>query len=214
MNFGQAFTFVFQDTDWFKKIVIVALVSLIPIIGQIVALGFALEIMRRVINNDPTPLPEFDFGGFLGKGFQAFIVGLVYAIPLIIFYLPIQIIPLLGGVVDDGEILGYAVIAVSCICGGLAFLYGILMAFLLPAAYGKLVAEGTLGAAFRIGEVFGLVRKALVPYLIAILGTLIASLIAPLGAIACVIGVYLTMAYYFAIMGHFYGQAYKQATMA
>jgi hypothetical protein len=205
---------VFEDKDWFKKIIIVALVSLIPIIGQIVALGFALEIMRRVINNDPTPLPEFDFGGFLGKGFQGLVIGLVYAIPLIILYLPIQIVPLLGGTGDNADVINYLTIGVSCICGGLAFIYSVLLAFLLPAGYGKFITEGKLGAAFRIGEVFGLVRKALVPYIIAILGTLVAGLIAPLGAIACGIGVILTSTYYFAIMGHFYGQAYKQAQVA
>ena len=55
MDFGSAFSFVFQDEDWIKKILLIAVISLIPIVGQIVALGFALEVMKRVINSDPTP---------------------------------------------------------------------------------------------------------------------------------------------------------------
>ena len=211
MNFGQAFTFVFQDPNWFKKIGIVAIVQLIPIVGQIVAMGFSIEVARRVIANDPIPLPDFDFGGFLGKGFQAFIIGLVYAIPLIIFLLPIQIIPMLATTIDDADVMNILTIVVSCICGGLSFIYGIIMAFLLPAAYGRLAATGSMASAFKFGEVFANVRRAIVPYLIVILGLLVAGIIAPLGAIACGIGVLLTMTYYYAISGHLYGQAYRQA---
>lgn len=214
MNFGLAFSYVFEDSDWFKKIIIIALVSLIPIIGQFVALGFAMEIIKRVINNHPTPLPELDFGGFLGKGFQAFIISIVYGIPLFIFIIPIQIIPAVAGSMDNPDLVNVLTIGVSCICGGLAFLYGIVMGFMLPAAYGKFVTEEKMGAAFRFGEVFALVRKAPMPFLIAILVTLVAGLIAPLGTIACVIGVILTGAYYYAVMGHIYGQAYKEALLA
>ena len=32
MDFGLAFSYLFKDPDWFKKIVIVALIGLIPIV--------------------------------------------------------------------------------------------------------------------------------------------------------------------------------------
>ena len=213
MNFGLAFSFVFQDSEWFKKIILISLISLIPIVGQLVAFGFMLEIQKRVINNDPVPLPELDFGGFLGKGFQAFIVAFVYSIPLIILVLPTQVIPFLADTMD-AELVATLTVAVSCICGGLAFIYGLLMAFLLPAAFGKLVTEGSMSAAFKIGEVFGLVRKAPVAFLIALLGSFVAGIVAPLGSIACGIGVLLTTTYSYCIMGHFYGQAFTEAVNA
>jgi hypothetical protein len=37
------------------------------------------------------------------------------------------------------------------------------------------------------------------------------GIIAPLGTIACVIGVFLTMAYGFAVYAHLIGQAYNQS---
>ena len=49
MEFSRAFSYVFEDSDWFKKIALAALVSLIPIIGQIFLIGWALEITSRVI---------------------------------------------------------------------------------------------------------------------------------------------------------------------
>ena len=161
----------------------------------------------------PRPLPDLDFGGFLGTGFKGLVVGLVYAIPMIILTLPTQIVPFLGGVMDE-EIVGYLTIGVSCICGGLSFIYGIAMAFLMPAAYGKLLEEGSIGAALKVGEVFGLVKKAPMPFLVAILITLVGGLAASLGTIVCIIGVLVTSAYSYAVMGHAYGQAYREALKA
>jgi hypothetical protein len=210
MEFGLPFTYVFKDSDWFKKIGLAALVSLIPIIGQIFLLGWSLEITRRVIKNDPTPLPDLDFGGQLGLGFKAWVVGLVYAIPVFIFSIPTTIASAFAS--SDGSDTAMTIVAVVSICTGiLNVLYSLVLGFVLPAAYGRVAVENTIGAGLKFGEVFGMVKRAPMAYLIVLLGTLVAGFIAPLGAIACVIGVILTAAYSLAVMGHFYGQAYKQA---
>lgn len=211
MNFGLAFSFVFKDPDWIKKIGFVSLCQLIPILGQFIALGFSIEIIRRVISNDPVPLPDFDFGGFLAKGFQGFIVSFVYSIPMLILLLPIQLSPTLVSMIDNPDVVNGLTIGISCICGGLATIYGIFLGFVLPAAFARLADTGSMGAAFKIGENIRIVRKAFVPYLIAILGSLVASLLAPIGTIACVVGALVTLTYYYAVSGHFYAQAYRQA---
>ena len=97
MEFGKAFSFVFEDPDWFKKIAIAALVGLIPVVGQFVLIGWALETAKRVIRQDPNPLADLDFGSQLGLGFQSFLVGLVYAIPAFLIYIPMFVIPFLVG---------------------------------------------------------------------------------------------------------------------
>ena len=211
MNFGLAFSYVFKDPDWIKKIGFVALCQLIPILGQIVAMGFGIEIIRRLLNNDPRPLPDFDFGLFLGKGFQAFLVSMVYSIPMAIITLPIQILPAFANSGQNAALYNTLSIAVSCICGGLGFIYGLLIAFLLPASLARLADTGSMGAALKLGEIFGIVRKAFVPYLIVVLGTLVAGLIAPLGVIACVIGVLVTSVYSQVVTAHLQAQAYRQA---
>ena len=75
MDFGKAFSYVFDDEDWIKKIGIGALLSLIPIVGWFVILGWGVEITKRVINKNPEILPDWsDFGGYLTRGFLAFVV--------------------------------------------------------------------------------------------------------------------------------------------
>jgi hypothetical protein len=212
MEFGTPFSFPFKDPDWFKKLIIMGVVTLIPIVGQIVLLGWSLQIARRVINNDPNPLPSLDFGAQLGLGFKTWVVSLVYAIPLIILTLPIYVIPPIGVAVGmDADTLNYLTIGISCLCGGIAFIYAIIMALMMMAAQGRLAATDALGSAFKIGEIFGMVKAAPVAYLLAIVGFIIAGIVSSLGSIACGIGVLLTVPFGQAIIGHFLGQAYKQA---
>lgn len=213
MDFGQAFTFVFKDPDWVKKVLIAALISIIPIIGQLYLLGWGLEITRRVAAGETTPLiPETDFGGFLGRGFKAAIVGFVYAIPIYIIMAPIVATSFgLESAGVDEETLALVTSMVSLCCGCLMVLYAILINFLLPAAFANMTIHNSIGAGLRFREVFGLVKASPVSYLIALLGVMVAGLVGSLGTIACGIGVLLTYAYAMLIMGHFYGQAYTQS---
>ncbi|NPV84703.1 MAG: DUF4013 domain-containing protein [Anaerolineae bacterium] len=216
MEFGSAFSLPFKDSDWFKKMILNGLIMLIPVIGGMVLFGWALEIARRTLKDEPyPPLPDLDFGGQLAKGFQGFIISLVYALPIIILSIPIQIVPFLGSALElDADTLNYAVIAVSVCCGGINLIYAILMGFMLPAALGRFLDLGSMGAAFKIGEVFSLVRAAPVAFLLVIIGNLVAGIISSLGTIVCIVGVLITAPFAMAIMGNLYGQAYKQAALA
>ena len=85
MDFGRAFSFVFDDEDWVKKVGIGGLLSLIPIIGIFVVLGWGLEITKRVIKGDAEVLPDWtDFGGYLTKGFLVFLIAFVYTLPVLL----------------------------------------------------------------------------------------------------------------------------------
>jgi len=216
MDFGLAFTFPFKDQQWFKKLVVPGLVGLIPIVGQFFLVGFGLNVAKRVIENNPETLPELDFGGDLKRGFMTFIVGLGYGLPLIILALIFGIIMVaIGGLTSNGDgtitgivggILGFGVIIIS-------LLYGIFVAFFTSAAYGNYLAKAEqLGAAFRIQEIWGFLKKAVVPYLLVIVGGIIANMVGGLGSIICVVGLLVTMPYAMAVYGHFVGQAYNLAT--
>lgn len=211
MEFGKAFTFVFDDPDWLKKIILTALISLIPLIGQIYLIGYGLEVGRRVIRREAPLLPNVAFGECLSLGLKAFLIGLVYAIPAIILTLPISIASVLVSSNGNGSEAGPVMIAVSVCYGGLAVLYGLALWIWIPAAHGNFLATGNIGAAFRFHEIFALLKAAPGAYLMVLLGGLIGGLIAPLGTIACGIGVLLTSTYVVVYAGHLYGQAYNAA---
>ena len=212
MDFGRSFSFVFEDSDWFKKIAILALVSLIPIIGQFVLLGWGAEIIRRVVRGTDTPIPDLDFGAQLGDGFKLFVVSLVYSLPIIFVSFVIGIFAVVGTSLDSETSAAIILIPVICL-GGIILLLSLFIGFILPAAIAHYAINGKISAGLRLGEVFRMVKNNLGDYLLVFLGAIIASFIGSLGSIACGIGVLLTTVYATAMMMHLYGQAYKKATI-
>lgn len=214
MDFARPFSYVFEDPDWVRKLLLNALIGLIPIVGQLYLLGWMLDIARRVANGeDPVWLPEINFGAFLGEGFKALILGFIYSIPVFILVAPIAILPVLGEAVGmDYDTIGTISMITSVCCSGIILLYSIVLGLAMPAAQLNMVMQGSLGAGLRFGEVLGLVRAAPMAYLMVLVGSIAAGLLASLvGGIACGIGIIFTMAYYQAVMGHFSGQAYRIA---
>ena len=217
MDIGFAFTYPFKDENWFKKLILFGLVALIPIVGSFILLGVAAQIIKRYINNDPTLLPELDFGSQLSLGFKMFVVGFVYALPAIIFQLPAQILPSLipmlsnGSSDSSGTIVTIVTILTSC-CMGIVVLYYILIGFLLPIAYAKVAIEETIGAGFKFSEIFSILKSNFVNYLIALVVVGISSgIIASIGFAVCIVGILLAFPYVVAVQGNLYAQAYKIA---
>ncbi len=215
MEFGRAFSYAFEDSEWIKKVGIAALVFLIPLVGPIILMGWSLEIIRRVSLDDPQPLPDWsNFGGFVGKGFKAFVVVLAYALPVILIVICGQAVTFgSAAALENNPETASTVALVASICMGcFALIFGILAGLLIPPALGNLAATEEVGAAFRFGEIFGLLRSAIGPYLISIIIiSLVSPILASIGSLVCGIGALAAVAYTQVITSHLYGQAYKVA---
>lgn len=212
MDFGLAFSFPFQDEKWIEKIVVAALISLIPIVGWFAVLGWSIEIGRRVIKGEKEVLADWsDFGGMLALGFKASVASLVFSIPVIVVWIPVGIVSALAGSVDgDAGTAIVTILSFGVIC--LTFIYSIALLFAVPASYGRLAASGGLGEALKVGEIWKMVRSAPSAYLIVLLGYFVAGFIASLGIIVFLVGMFLTTAYAMAVEGHLLGQAYLESS--
>ncbi|MFC2031657.1 DUF4013 domain-containing protein [Chloroflexota bacterium] len=219
MDIGKSFSFVFEDEAWIAKILIGAAILalgvlfswalLIPLILAFALLaGYSVEIIRRVMRGELDGLPEWDDWGRLFKdGLMVMIIGIVYALPIIILSICMSV-PI--GVAADGAkgvSAGFSAL-LSCI----SLLYAIAMSVVLPAATAFYAAEDELGAAFRFGDVFSLVREHLSTYVTTFLMSWVAGLIGGAGGIVCGIGWLVTLPYAYLVTGHLYGQAYVEAT--
>jgi hypothetical protein len=222
MDIGKAFAFVFEDENWIVKILIAAAILLlgilfswlllIPLILALALLGgYSVEITRRVIRGELDGLPEWDdWGALLADGLKVMVIAIVYALPLIILAVCLGV-P--SGVLSDSGDAGAAVGGLLGLClSCFAFLYAIAMSLALPAAIAFFAAEDELGAAFRFGDVYGLVRDNISTYLITWVMSWVANLIGEAGSLVCGIGWLLTFPYGLLVTGHLYGQAYVEST--
>lgn len=212
MDFGLAFRYVFDDEDWFRKIGLVALCSLIPVIGQLIMVGWGLHATKNVIEgNEERALPDLKFGEDLGRGFMVVLIQIIYALPVILIFGLSSV--LFWFTSEAGDITN----VILGIFGGGFVLLGVLLVLIIVfwsvAAIANYAAKGYFGAAFKFKEIFALLKKSFVSWLLVLLGQILAmGIIAPLGSIACGIGVLLTTVYGTAIFSHLLGQAYNQSS--
>lgn len=218
MDIGRSFTYITQDQDWVKKVLLGGVITLIPIVGPLFAFGYVLETMKNIIAEQEVPLPEIgDFGAKLVEGLKVWVISFIYALPLIILIICAQsgnFAPAIAENVDPdmADVLTTVSIGVSACCSCLLLLYGILMGLLLPFAWGKYLETGQLGAAFRLGEIFEMLKNNVGPAVIVLLVNGLAGFIAALvGTIACGIGLIFTLFYAQLVMAFLYGSLYRQA---
>ena len=221
MDIGRSFTYVTQDQDWIKKVLLGGVITLIPIAGPLFAFGYMLETMRNIIAEQEVPLPEIgDFGAKLVEGLKVWVISFIYALPLVLFSICAQsgsLAPVIAENVDPDtlEVLTSVSIGVSACCGCLLLLYAILMGLILPFAWGKYAETGQIGAAFRLGEIFEMLKSNVGSAVVVLLVNGLAGFVAALvGTIACGIGLIFTLFYAQLVMAFLYGSLYRQAKTA
>ena len=214
MDIGRSFTYVLEDDEWWKKVLLGGLLSLIPVVGPLYAIGYVLEVIGNVIDGRETPLPEAveNLGGRIVKGLLAAAIMLIYALPLVVIMIcPAVGIPVASNAADADAAGAIASIAVTCF-GCIGAIYGALMGLVQPFAWGKFVETGQFGEAFKFGEIFGLLKANIGPALIVLLVYALASFLASMvGSILCGIGLFFALFYAQLVSAYLFGSLYRQA---
>ncbi len=209
MNFTKAFTYIFDDPRWLEKLVIPLLVTLIPVIGWMVAAGYLLRVTRNVAEHQVEPLPELEFGADLGRGFNLFVANLVYGLPVLVVSLLLSL-PL--ALTQNGNGTTFFAIALAIFGGFLFLLYVLFLLIIMPVVNANLATKGRIGAAFEFKEIFRMVGNNFKAWLIVVGGTILCNvIIAPIGGILLVVGAIITSFYAQLIIAHLTGQAYAHS---
>ncbi|MBK9943882.1 MAG: DUF4013 domain-containing protein [Kouleothrix sp.] len=219
MDIGKAFSFVFEDEEWVSKVLIGGLISLIPLVGQLAVLGYALKVAQNVAQGAPRPLPRWsEFGEHLVRGLYDLAIRLVYSLPLLVIVLVFACIATVGGGAAanrrNEEQIGALFGALGLCLFPLMFVLGLAITLVTLAALTRYVATNNLSQALKVGEVIGLVRKSLGTWLILLVVSILAGLVGGLGAIACGVGALFTSFYGQCVIGHALGQTAVQQGMA
>lgn len=207
MDIGTSFSYMFQDENWIKKVLIGGLVSFIPIVN-FAAIGYMIQVIRNVRAGQALPLPEWDnFGQYFMDGLWIFLIFLVWSIPIII-------VACLQGVAgaavaenqDMADAYGIVSVCLSCLIG----LWGLVLGIASPAILVRYSEVGQFMSGFQFIELFSFISANVGNYIIVVLLMWVAGLIASLGVILCVIGVIFTQFWAYLVSGHLLGQLAAQ----
>ena len=209
MDFGDALTFQFKDPRWARKFLLAALLSLIPIMGQIVVFGWSLAISRQVMNGESDRLPDLDLTNDLLRGLKAWGISIIYALPAILVALPVGIGLRIMVATANGRSDTFWILAGICLVT-LLIGYGLVLIFILPAVYANFLAKGEdFLVGMNLKEVVWLLRRSPIAYFLVMIGGFLCVFITLLGLAGCIIGVMFSGLYALTIMAHLYAQAYR-----
>jgi hypothetical protein len=219
MDIGSAFTFMFDDDEWIKKIAIGGGITFLGLLLSPILIGLALllplsgymlETLKNVRDGRPVPLPEWsDFGNLFSKGLIVFLIGLVYSLPALIFYC-ISLGAQFGLQEADSDVANMLGVVIGCLAC-VQILFGLLAGFLLPAGLIRYAHYDTFGSAFQFGEIFSFIKENIGDYIIVILLSWVAQFVASFGLILCLIGILFTGFWGILVTANLYGQLARKA---
>ena len=182
------------------KLLIIALILLIPIVGAINGLGWMLASIDRLRAGE-TRLAPANLG-YIVRGFPLFVVNLVYELAIVLVAGAIYIPAVLMASNESHGSANTAVISGAIVLSLLAFSIATLGSLALNFAMPSIVLAtdaGGISAGLNVSAVLRRVRANLSNTLIAGLMLIAAGFVGSLGVIACVIGILFTTAYALAI---------------
>jgi hypothetical protein len=213
-DYAGALKFVFDDPAWVRKILIGTLFTLLSVIfvGSIWVSGYVMAIIRRTMRREQRPLPEWTNQGELFRdGLRATLIGLIYALPLIV--LAVLIASAVGGV---ATFLGKSfstpgdfdtVLFLLVLTGNLLFSLAVLaVMFYLPAAFLRFVILDEVRAAFDFRKNIAFIRRNLRSYIRAHVVFFVASFVAQFGLIVLCIGFFPAAFWSICVFGYAMGK--------
>ena len=220
MDIGSAFTFVFDDEEWIKKLAVggafaLGAIILLPLLGLGLLLflpinGYMVEVIKNVRDGQSKPLPDWDdLGGLFKTGFFVALIALVYYLPAIIFSCASGLAQSAPEFVDS-DVAGNLVAVGACL-SCIQIIFSLAASLIFPAGLIRYAQFETFGSAFQFGELFSFIRSNIGDYIIAIILSWVASFIAFFGIILCLIGVFFTTFWAILVSANLYGQLAREA---
>jgi hypothetical protein len=204
-SWGKAFSFMFEDKAWPRKILIGGLFTVLSIfiIGFFFVLGYGLILMRNSYEGRELPLPEWDdLGNKCAQGAVAFVILLIYMLPAMIL-MALSVLQIgLGH--DTGSMF-------SCCFNLLGTFWTFALAYVSPYILMRYALSGEAKDAFDIEGLIRFVRNHATELLMVLAMTVALQTLALVGLLALCVGVFFTM--FWALLGTAWlcGKVYKQA---
>lgn len=174
MDFGKAFSYPFQDSNWISRIIIGGIINLIPILN-LAAIGYTLAQMKRVARGEEVPLEEWnDIGSKWMDGLLLGVAVFVWMLPgMLVFFLLFMPAIISAGAGDSTGAFGAAYAFGALIFG----LWGALVALVTPAIYINYARKGTIGACFEFSTIFGILSENVGEYISGLVALLVAGFV-------------------------------------
>jgi hypothetical protein len=203
-SYSDAFLWPTRDPAWIQKCLVMGLIGLlafIPVVGTIlvslVFYGWTFAVIDNLrAGRNELPPPGFHY---IDRGGRPFLVLLVYGIVLGIVVAAVVVVGslLLASGSNGPRIIGAIVVYVGAVVG----LVGGLVLLILHPPILLRTYKGGMGAGLNVSALLSEVRPHLGHTVVIGLLAVVAILISQIGSVLCGVGIVLTLAYGYAVLG-------------
>lgn len=210
----DSLTYLRESDGWVKTVVLGGFLTLLGflVVPTVLVAGYLVRVLRGTMHGDDDA-PRFDdWGDLAGDGLRAFAIAVVYGLlPTLLLAATVAFAGLLAG---PGPRSGLIVGGVTLVGGLLALAFGLLAAYIVPAAVANYAEQGAFRSGFAVDDlrpvltsgtyatawvlgfavVFGAALVAAVLNVVPLLGTVVGAFVSFYA---------ITAAYY--IVGHAWG---------
>jgi hypothetical protein len=192
----DAFAWPLKDPDWLTKLLIVALILLIPIVGAINGLGWMLACLDRLRAGEERLAPANL--RYISRGFPLFVVNFVYILGVAVvaglIYIPAVILAANQSQGPANPALLSLAVLLSLLAFSVATLGSLALDFAMPSIV-LATDRGGIRGGLQVNSVLRTARANIANTLIAGLMLIAASFVGSLGLVACGVGILFSTAY-------------------
>lgn len=203
MDFGRSFSYIFDDEEWVSKVLLTAVISMIPLLN-LALYGWVIELMRNMLDGYEHPMPAWtNFGDKFKHGLAYLVGALVYNLPIMLVFIPIAII---AAAMDNSAVEAVGAALICVITVGI-FVYAIVANAGLYIGMIRYALNPELGVYLAIGQNMRIALRnvsALVTLLL--FGLLVGLIFSVFGWIPC-LGWLAALALGTPVYSHLAGQA-------
>jgi hypothetical protein len=202
----RSYNYIFENPNWTMNVLwgflCILSSAVIPVLGQLVFMGYQFEVAESLIKNRGTRYPDFDinrFADYLGRSIWPFLVQLLLAVPwVVVMYIGLIVVFLLAGAgaAIGGDEAGPVLATVFGVLGFFLWMAVMVLGFaVMTPMIMKAGLAQDFAAGFDLGWAIDFLKKNWVELF---LGSLFLGfsgmLVMLLGCVALVVGMYAGMA--------------------
>lgn len=136
MEYMRSYMHVFERDDWFVNLLLSSLCFFIPVIGQVIFMGYQYQVVEGFVRRPHEKMSKFNFNQFtelLTRGVYPFVISLILQLLMIPVFIVIFIVPMAIPAMFDREAQGIAItLVVIFIFLAITLLSFVLQLILLP----------------------------------------------------------------------------------
>ena len=198
IDFGRSFTFVGEDPEWPKKVLVggAFMLACAILVGLPFVLGYFSRTLRNAAAGTHPTLPEWeDLGGIFEEGLRLTAVYLVCTLGMLVVLGVFAAALLLPVFLASGANGPHDALGALGVLGIVAFyastmLVSLVLALYLPAGLTRATLRGSVAEAFAWRENLGFIKANLANYALALVSYLLAAFAAQFGFLLCCVGVF------------------------